>query len=118
MATSTIQTTDYLTCELNVSINYQPNSHLTSIYEYWRYSRYGRLVIIDFGGLVFDTNAPFGMYGDWPQIRTRIVAKLFKNEDGTAVHEGFTFAAPSDNAIYFQCPANEYMYGQVVYLTD
>lgn len=123
MATGTLPISTLTPHEINVPITYEENSHITSIREYFRYSRYGKLVIVDFGGIFFDVTAMVEVdCTNLPTIGNRFVVRLFADTTQTTsiTQEGFAYANTSGLAkqIRFVCPANTAMYGQAVYITN
>ena len=104
--------------ELNVALQYS-SSYIEQVSEYLRYSRYGQLVIVDFGGIVAGSTSAYAVtFTNLPIIRTRFVIKLFQDTQGTAVPDGFAYSKMNSQNIYFVMPANKHMYGQAIYLTD
>ena len=91
--------------------------------EYMRYSRFGRLVFLDFGGLNFyNGNRSSLNFTNIPVIRTRFVIQLVDGGSSTAAGGtlpiGYAYASPGSRVVTFYCPNGLNMYGQAVYLTD
>lgn len=97
---------------LNVAPTY--TSIVTSVAEYLRYSKYGKIVVVDVGGVIFNANGMF--ITGLPVMKTRPVVTLMNDMDGTPVACAYGFMG--DGTIGVNVFSNKQCYGQIVYLTD
>ena len=93
---------------------------VSGIAEYFRWSRYGRLVIVDIGGIALtsigtiltESNSPL------PIMRTRPVAKLINDQDTTKGATIYGTLNAKDLQITAGASLNVRLYGTLIYLTD
>lgn len=123
MATSILPMCE-LQSEINVPVTITDTPDVTGVREYFRYSKYGKLVIVDFGGIYVGSTTNIMVYSNLPIMRTRFVVELFEDKiqqstDTTLRSTGFAYTQSiGSNRFVLKCPANAPMYGQAVYLTD
>lgn len=87
--------------------------------EYCRYSKIGRLVIVDVGGIIpSNTGSGQKWTESLPIIRTRFVETLFEDNTGPSVYSCCVYAGKDTHIAYGHFIANHRYYGTIVYLTD
>ena len=97
--------------------NIQLESGFT-VAEYCRYSKIGRLVIVDIGGL---KSSSAGSGKIWarhlPIIRTRFVQQLFRDDYNTSINATvYGYLGTTEASGHF--PSTYPLYGNFVYITD
>lgn len=109
---------DAIDVELNVDVQYT-NSNIT-IAEYFRYHRFGKMVVVDIGGMKTSNTAEQVIAtSNLPIMRTRPVAVMFSNRTGSSQERGFLYGAIGYSSFTVAIPtANTTMYAQFVYFTD
>lgn len=104
--------------ELNVDVQYT-NSNIT-IAEYFRYHRFGKMVVVDIGGMKTSNTAEQVIAtSNLPIMRTRPVAIMFSNRTGSSQDHGFLYAALGYRSFTVSIPnTTMYFYAQFIYFTD
>ena len=105
--------------KLNTPITSYVN--VTSITEYLRYSRYGKLVIIDVGGITFSSTGTGINFitGQIPIMRTRPVCYLFYDRANASIPPVCCHGTIGTQTIRVNCQNIKYCYyGEIIYFTD
>lgn len=108
-----------ITKTVNTSLNFTCST--ASVAEYMRYSKYGKIVIIDIGGLSLTngTDRVAINFTNLPIIRNRFVCLLMNDASpGPNIYVGYCYATLNSTTITFHIPNSTRVYGQICYLTD
>lgn len=98
---------------ININVPLQYNSaKIDSVREYLRFSQYGKLVIIDVGGLVANDGLFAVDFTNMPTPATRFVTRLFRDISGTELPDGFMYSSANGLAVItFAVPTGFALYG-------
>lgn len=82
---------------------------------YARWSKYGKLVIVDFGGFYFTSNISSATGGLSVPFRAKLGATITIAKDSAAI----ALIDPNSSTVQFNAvTANQNLYGQLVFLTE
>ena len=105
---------------LNFDLRPYVGREVSAINEYIRYSKYGRLVILDVGGVVFKSSGSSKILinpGVLPVQRTRVVNFGFYDMPGS--NPSFcVYGTQNGTQINIHVPNTNRFYGMYIYLTD
>ena len=107
-----------LTKTTNINLQYSTSG--ITVHEYLRYSKYGKIVIVDIGGIALtDGNRHSINFTNLPIMRNRIVALLMNDSNpGPNIYVGYCYNSIGTTTITFHIPNSTRVYGQFCYLTD